>query len=658
MRLGDEDNFWSMGDGPGPCGPSSEIFYRQADTEAEAAGIPHDDLWLEIWNLVFMEQERLPLPSASEGLVGPDGRPLLGELRPLERRCVDTGMGLERLAAVLQGQKSNYGIDTFRRLIGATLDLLRTRDPEAARGLTVEDVLDFSSPKPGAIAVRVIMDHLRSSALLLAEGVRAGPTGRGYIVRRLIRRALCSGLCLSPNLREPLLSDLLPALQQSLGRAAGASPELDQRVTEVSRLLREEELLFLDTVRSGMGLFKSIARECRETGGGVIDGENAFRLYDTFGFPIDLCQSLAEQEGLRVDMDAFQSFMEEQQTLSRANWTGAEGLGGTTGKSTLPAELRLQWQSNPNIRNEFTGFQTLQEPETEILAAWKSPPPPSRTAGSGIPEESAVFQGWVVLSRNPFYAEGGGQVGDRGRLILSGGAAGDGGELGSLRVLDAQRVSDGCTALQVEGTAGVWELLETRVGQERTVGDSDRSRERTQGPITCRAEVESPRRSQIAVHHTATHMLNAALEQVAREALTTAATAGDGEGRTTNPEGRLVIQAGSLVNDEKLRFDCSVPRSLGSFSQAQLRRLEELVNQEALRGHPIHTQELPIQAALASGAVAEFGERYGTGTMRVVSVGAPVGEEGMSHFLLFFSACDFQCSISNRIMLCVSNRLL
>jgi alanyl-tRNA synthetase len=416
-RLGEASNFWAMGD-TGPCGPCSEIFY---DHGPEVAGGPpgsaeeEGDRYVEIWNLVFMQYDR-----------GADGK-----LTPLPKPSVDTGMGLERISAVMQGVHSNYDIDLFRNLI------------RAAGKLAGTSVLTSSS-------LRVIADHIRASAFLIVDGVLPSNEGRGYVLRRIIRRAIRHGYKL--GIRDPFFYKLVPVLAQEMG---GAYPELISRRSVTERVLRQEEERFAETLANGMVLLESAIRNLR--GEQVIDGETVFKLYDTFGFPADLTADVARERGLGIDQPGFEAAMEQQRRRSQeASKFGADQSAGT----------------KVDAQTLFRGYEELSC-AGQVVALLKG--------GVAVESLAAGEKGEVVLDRTPFYAESGGQVGDTGELTAAG---------VRLAVSDTQK--------RGAAHAHLGEVLEGSIH----MGD------------TLEARVDAQRRQATVLNHTATHLLHAALRQV------------------------------------------------------------------------------------------------------------------------------------------------
>ncbi|OUD15236.1 alanine--tRNA ligase [Thioflexithrix psekupsensis] len=489
-RCGKKDNFWMMGD-TGPCGPCSEIFYDHG--EAVFGGPPGSpdedgDRYIEIWNLVFMQYNR----NAS------------GQLTPLPRPSVDTGMGLERLSAVLQKVHSNYEIDLFQHLLAAVGELAGTSDYTNS-------------------SMRVIADHIRACAFLIVDGVVPSNEGRGYVLRRIIRRAIRHGHKL--GLREPFFHQLVDALDREMGEAY---PELRASKDVARKVLLQEEQRFADTLDQGMKVFEQAIGELTGT---EIPGELIFRLYDTYGFPTDLTGDIARERGLRLDMDGFEAQMSAQRARARA-----------------ASQFTADWSQNQaqsDLQSEFKGYETAQI-QAAVVAMYEN--------GNAVEQITAGQKAQVILNDTPFYAESGGQVGDRGELQLAHG--------GCFVVEDTQKMGKAIVHIG-ELTQGI-----LRVGDRVT------------------AHIDESARTAIARHHSATHLLHAAL----RKQL-----------------GEHVKQKGSLVNADRLRFDFS---HFEPVSPDQLRALEYAVNQQILSNYPVETELMALEHAMNSGAMALFGEKY------------------------------------------------
>ena len=427
LRIAGSDNFWQMGD-TGPCGPCSEIFYDHgADIAGGPPGSPDadGDRFVEVWNLVFMQYEQLPG----------------GERIDLPRPSIDTGMGLERIAAVLQGVHDNYDIDLFRTLIAASVDLI---------GVPAEGKNRASH--------RVIADHLRAASFLIADGVLPSNEGRGYVLRRIMRRAMRHAHLLGAS--DPVMYRLVPVLVAEMGRAY---PELVRAESLIAETLRLEETRFGRTLTRGLTLLDEATQGL--AGGATLAGDVAFRLYDTFGFPLDLTQDALKARGIAVDLPGFETAMEKQKAEARASWAGSGEA------QTEPIWFRLRESFGAT---EFLGYGT-EAAEGEILALVQ--------AGEAVPEAKAGDDVSVVLNQTPFYAESGGQVADTGTIENAGG--------GRVRVETVQKRADGLFVHTGKVEAGMV-----------AVGDA------------VRLTVDRPRRTMIRANHSATHLLHAALRNV------------------------------------------------------------------------------------------------------------------------------------------------
>jgi len=513
-RCGEHDNFWSMGP-TGPCGPCTEIFY---DHGAEIAGGPpgseeaDGDRYIEIWNLVFMQYDR----KAD------------GTLTPLPKPSVDTGMGLERISAVLQGVHNNYDTDLFLPLIKA-----------AAKLANITDLTHFS--------LRVIADHIRSCSFLIVDGITPSNEGRGYVLRRIIRRALRHGSKL--GLPLPFFYKLVQPLVELMG---DAYPELLKAQVHVEKILQQEEEQFSTTLTQGLKLFEQVVSELK---GDIISGETIFKLYDTYGFPADLTADIARERHLLIDYDGFEAAMGKQRERSR-----------------LASQFNTEYKvaEEPQQPTEFTGHKNLLQekiPDTgKILALYRD--------GKFVDTLHAGEKGSIVLDRSPFYAESGGQVGDMGLLRID--------NTTFFKVLDT--IKQAHTHLHL----GKLEKGTLHVGQEVI------------------AEVDAKRRAATVLNHTATHLLHMVLKQVL---------------------GEHAIQKGSLVEPERLRFDFSHSAPL---TEIELRKVEQRVNDEIRANHEAMVQVSSPEEAIASGAVALFGEKYGS-KVRVVHFGPSVELCGGTH---------------------------
>lgn len=513
LRIAGADNFWSMGD-TGPCGPCSEIFYDHG--ESIPGGLPGNadaegDRFTEIWNLVFMQFEQ----KAD------------GERIALPHPSIDTGMGLERMGAVLQGVHDNYDTDLFACLIQASA----RESGVAAQG-------------GHAVSHRVIADHLRASGFLIADGVLPDNEGRGYILRRIMRRAMRHAFLLGVD--EPLMWRLTPDLVGAMGKAY---PELSRAAALISETLKSEELRFRETLARGLKLLQDQIASL--SGGEKLPGDVAFRLYDTFGFPVDLTADVCREQGLDVDEAGFEEAMARQQRASREHWSG-------TGDETVE---RLWFSLREQIgAGSFIGYE--KETAQAVVQALVLEGQPVEEVGSAAGEN--VF---LVADQTPFYAEGGGQVGDRGVLIR--------GDAETLPVTDTRRQAESLIVHQLDARTLKTPL---RVGEHVVL------------------KIDSGRRRQVRANHSATHLLHEALRRVL---------------------GPHVVQKGSLVAPEYLRFDFSHGRPLTS---EESMRVEDMVNARILENADVETRIMSQEDALAGGALALFGERYGD-TVRVLFMG-------------------------------------
>ncbi|WP_058440850.1 alanine--tRNA ligase [Legionella brunensis] len=497
-RCGEKDNFWSMGD-TGPCGPCTEIFYDHgSDIAGGPPGSPDadGDRYIEIWNLVFMQFNR-----------DKEGR-----LHPLPKPSVDTGMGLERISAVVQGVHNNYDIDSFQHLIRGICELVPNVDPHHA-------------------SLKVIADHIRACSFLIVDGVMPGNEGRGYVLRRIIRRAIRHGNKL--GLPTPFFYKLVKPLIDIMGEAY---PELATNQSQLERILIQEENQFARTLEQGLRLLQEQIQSLKTK---EIPGDVAFKLYDTYGFPLDLTADIAREQGLSIDTEGFNQCMQQQRQLSQS-----------------ASQFTTDYSASINVEESsvFHGYEkvSLQAKVTAILCD-----------GAKVEKLSAGTNAAIILDNTPFYAESGGQVGDRGQLIHSNAL---------FQVNDTQRVG--------QAIIHYGQLLkgEFKVNEEVS------------------AQVDVARREAIRLNHTATHLLHAALKIIV---------------------GSHVQQKGSLVDAERARFDFSHFEAL---TPVQLHQLEILVNNQIRANDPVVTELMDIEAAKHSGAVALFGEKY-SDSVRVLSMG-------------------------------------
>ncbi len=497
-RCGAADNFWSMGD-TGPCGPCSEIFYDHGeDIPGGPPGSEDADLdrYIEIWNLVFTQFDR----DAS------------GTLKPIPHPSVDTGMGLERITAVMQNVHNNYEIELFEKII------------RSIKELAGKNNLDV-------ISTQVVADHIRSCSFLITDGVIPSNEGRGYVLRRIIRRAIRHGNKLGFN--EPFFYKLVDILEQVMGKAY---PELVQSRSNIERVLLAEEERFAETLEQGLKVLDDVISKM---GSDVIQGEDVFRLYDTYGFPVDLTADIARERNLKVDMDGFNKAMAEQRKRARAASKFDVGVSVDTDDSLVSA---------------FTGYERLKQ-KTTIIALYQD--------GRNVKSLKQGDVGGVILLETPFYAQSGGQVGDKGELFTD--------DI-FFEIEDTKKQGQSHIHLGVLRTGSI------------KVGD------------VVRAAVDQKRRIDIMRNHSATHLLHSALR---------------------NLLGDHVIQKGSLVADDRLRFDFSHNEPL---TKQQIHEIERLVNSQVLKNEATEVQVMSLDRAKASGAMSLFGEKY-EDTVRVLNIG-------------------------------------
>jgi len=508
IRIPTSDNFWQMGD-TGPCGPCSEIFYDHgAHIPGGPPGSPDEDgdRFIEIWNLVFMQFEQLAP----------------GERVNLPRPSIDTGMGLERISAVMQGTHDNYETDTMRLLTGA-----------------VENLTNVDARGPRKASHRVIADHLRASAFLVADGVLPSNEGRGYVLRRIMRRAMRHAQLLGA--KDPLMHRLVHALVREMGEAY---PELNRAEPLIRETLELEETRFRKTLERGLGILDAETAALGE--GDKLSGETAFTLYDTYGFPLDLTQDALRARGIGVDTTAFDAAMQRQREMARAAWAGS----GESATETVWYAVR-----DAVGATEFLGYEA-EKTEGVVAALVRD--------GKRVDTIANGDTGLLVANQTPFYAESGGQVGDTGTIVGAGFKA---------------RVTN------VEKKLGdLWVHHVTVEDGHLVVGHP------------AEFTVDHARRATIRAHHSATHLLHEALRQVL---------------------GDHVAQKGSLVAPDRLRFDISHPKPI---SEEELGRVESLANALVLQNEPVTTKLMSVDDAIASGARALFGEKYGE-EVRVVSMG-------------------------------------
>ena len=500
----DEDNFWQMGD-TGPCGPCTEIFWDHGeDIPGGPPGSEDDDLdrYIEIWNLVFMQFER-------------DSS---GKMTPLPKPSIDTGMGLERIAAVMQGVHNNYDIDLFQHLIKSAAEVIGCTDLQEN-------------------SLKVVADHIRSCAFLVVDGVQPSNEGRGYVLRRIIRRALRHGHNLGAS--GSFFYKLVGPLAEVMGEAY---PELVSMADEIASVLKKEEQQFARTLDKGMGVLEA---GLAELSGTVLPGELIFQLYDTFGFPTDLTNDVAREKGYSLDMDGYETCMEEQRSRARS-----------------ASQFGLDYSDNIRVdgSTQFCGYETLEN-DANILALY----------AAGEPVDSATQDAEVVLvlDKTAFYAESGGQVGDSGYLQT---------DSGKIEIIDCRKSGDHHLHIGRVLSGAI------KAGQQVT------------------ARVDSTVRQSTALNHSATHLMHAALQQVL---------------------GDHVVQKGSLVDSERLRFDFSHNEAV---TPKQIRQIEHIVNREILRNSNVDTEVMSMDDARDKGAMALFGEKYGD-EVRVLSMGGDFSVE-------------------------------
>jgi len=497
MRFGDADNFWQMGD-TGPCGPCSEIFYDQGE---EHFNSPEDkmggdgDRFLEIWNLVFMQYYRDET----------------GTLTPLPKPSIDTGMGLERVVAIKEGKFNNYHSSLFMPFLDKIGELVGT---------------PYEYNAANSASYRVIADHLRSCSFLLAQGVNFDKEGRGYVLRRIMRRAIRHGYLL--GLREPFMYKLVDTLVSVMGEQYDY---LVSRAEAIKTSMKMEEERFFDTIEAGIKLFN----EELDNTSDVFNGEVAFKLYDTYGFPLDLTEDMLREKKIKLDIDAFDAKMEAQKAQSKANWKGTGDAAETGDFKALKEKFDV---------NEFVGY-TTNTVETKVLALLDE---------DFSEVQSINGKGWVLLEKTPFYAESGGQTGDSGTLNET------------VKVLDTRKFLD-MNLSEVKGKLNVGDAVKAVVDNSRF-------------------EIEK--------HHSATHLLHAALRDIL---------------------GDHIAQAGSLNDDKRLRFDFSHPQAM---TAEEIAKVEDWVNDKVSRAIERKTEVMSADAAKNSGAIALFGEKYGD-EVRVVS---------------------------------------
>ena len=494
-RLGDDDNFWSMGD-TGPCGPCSEIFYdhgEHIDGTPPGAKGDEGDRFIEIWNLVFMQFNR------DES----------GKMEPLPKPSVDTGMGLERIAAVLQGANSNYETDVFKDLINASEKILGSQ---------------------GSTSHKVIADHIRSSVFLISDGVIPEKEGRGYVLRRIMRRGIRHGYKIGA--KKPFMHLLVKDLIKLMN---SAYPELKKKQKDIIELIKNEEIKFFETLETGIEILEETISNMKNK---TLSGDVVFKLHDTYGFPFDLTADIAREKQLDIDEERFNECMNQQKQTSKAS---------SSFVSSLPAASGIE-------ETKFLGYENL-ESDSKVLVIWKDQ---ERIDAANNNEE--IF---FACNQTPFYAEAGGQIGDKGKFASQS-------STGS--ILDCKK----------QGKVYIHKAIVDKGSIE--TGD------------VIKMSVEKEKRSAIAIHHSSTHLVHAALRAVL---------------------GDHVQQKGSLVDENKLRFDFSHTKPL---TKEEITEIEDIVNKEALKNLEVKTELMKLDDALKSGAMALFGEKYDD-DVRVLTMG-------------------------------------
>ena len=516
VRMGAEDNFWPAAGILGPSGPCSELYYDMGEAHGPAGGPAEDnDRYLEYWNLVFTQFDR----QAD------------GSLPPLARKNIDTGLGLDRLAAILQGHFTNFENDLLRPVIDHVEERTGTK---------------FGSEEKNDCALRVIADHARATVMVLTDNVTPSNAGRGYVLRRIMRRAVRYGLVL--GIEDDLLA---PAMEVAAAVMREEYPDVAERLDYTQRIARAEEETFRSTLLRGLTLLSGTIERVKESGRTRLSGKEVFALYDTYGFPPDLTQEILAESNLGYDRGEFDEAMEEQRTRSRESWRGGDTVWEVD-DANLPA-------------TRFVGYDRL-ETETKVVAVYAK--------GKPVDEAAKGERVEIVIEETPFYGESGGQVGDQGRLVTT--------DAAEIEVIDTTRSNGGVFFHQGEVVSG-----------------------RVRAGDTIRAEVRDSSRRLTKGHHTATHLMQAALQKVV---------------------GDHVKQSGSRVEPNYLRFDFTHYEAVTS---EQLEEIERLVNAWIWENHSVSCSEVPIAEAKARGAMALFGEKYGD-VVRMVEVAADGGDTPLS----------------------------
>ncbi|MFI8827256.1 alanine--tRNA ligase [Streptomyces sp. NPDC053431] len=518
QRLGKKDNFWSMGV-PGPCGPCSEINYdRGPEFGVEGGPAVNDERYVEIWNLVFMQYER------GQG-IGKEDFEILGDL---PSKNIDTGLGLERLAMILQGVQNMYETDTLKVVIDKATELTGVA---------------YGKAHDSDVSLRVVADHMRTSVMLIGDGVTPGNEGRGYVLRRIMRRAVRNMRLLGAT--GPVVGELVDTVIRTMGEQY---PELETERKRIETVALAEEAAFLKALKGGTNILDTAVTETKAAGGTVLSGDKAFLLHDTWGFPIDLTLEMAAEQGLSVDEDGFRRLMKEQRERAKA-----DALAKKTGHADVTSYREI---ADTAGATQFTGYTNTEGETTVVGLLVNGIPSPAATEGDEVE---------VVLDRTPFYAEGGGQLADHGRIKLHSGAV--------IEIRDVQQPVPGVSVHK--GSVQVGEV---------TVGS------------TAYAAIDVRRRRAIARAHSATHLTHQAL----RDAL-----------------GPTAAQAGSENSPGRFRFDFGSPNAVPG---TVLTDVEQKINEVLARELDVHAEVMPIDEAKRQGAIAEFGEKYGE-KVRVVTIG-------------------------------------
>jgi alanyl-tRNA synthetase len=518
QRLGKKDNYWSMGV-PGPCGPCSEINYdRGPEFGVEGGPAVNDERYVEIWNLVFMQYER------GEG-TSKDDFEILGEL---PSKNIDTGLGMERLAMILQGVQNMYEIDTSMAVIKKATELTG---------------VEYGAAQGSDVSLRVVTDHMRTSVMLIGDGVSPGNEGRGYVLRRIMRRAIRNMRLLGAS--GPVVKDLIDVVIAMMGQQY---PELVSDRQRIETVALAEEAAFLKTLKAGTNILDTAITDTKDSGGTVLAGDKAFLLHDTWGFPIDLTLEMAAEQGLSVDEDGFRRLMKEQRDKAKA-----DARAKKTGHADLGAYRQI---ADAAGETDFIGYDRTEAESTVVGILVDGVSSPAATEGDEVE---------IVLDRTPFYAEGGGQIGDTGRIRVDTGAV--------IEIRDCQKPVPG-----VYVHKGVVQVGEVTVGAK------------------AQATIDVRRRTAIARAHSATHLTHQAL----RDAL-----------------GPTAAQAGSENQPGRFRFDFGSPSAVPT---AVMTDVEQQINEVLARDLDVHAEILSLDEAKKQGAIAEFGEKYGE-RVRVVTIG-------------------------------------